>query len=144
MQLQDKVALITAGEIHGIRRLSGSFRNQGGYLCGGSSHIQPRIGKTILQLFQASIGESMRTIPLQALSDHRRILQAFIKKDEQELICAVENSFQGWASVMAREACDPAERFFALFVFAQLLFFGRSEDLAIRKIGKAGAKKFYV
>ena len=69
-----------------------------------------RIGKTILQLFQASIGESMRTIPLQALSDHRRILQAFIKKDEQELICAVENSFQGWASVMAKEDCGPGHK----------------------------------
>ena len=43
-----------------------------------------------------------------------------------------------------RKAYVAPERFFALFVFAQLLFFGRSEDLAIRKIGKAGAKKFYV
>ena len=67
-----------------------------------------RIGRTILQLFQASIGESMRTIPLQALADHKRILEAFIQKDGQKLMYAVENSFQGWVSVISRES--PASR----------------------------------
>ena len=55
-----------------------------------------RIGDTILQLFKSSISTSMRTIPEIALRDHRRILEAFIQKDEENLVAAVIASFEGW------------------------------------------------
>lgn len=63
-----------------------------------------RIGKTILQLFQASIGESMKMIPMRALEDHRAILKALAQRDENRVLEAVESSFTGWAFVMN---CDP-------------------------------------
>ncbi len=59
-----------------------------------------RIGRTVMQLFLASIGRSMQTIPLQALQDHSQILEAFIQKDAAALTRAVEQSFCGWTSVM--------------------------------------------
>jgi GntR family transcriptional repressor for pyruvate dehydrogenase complex len=55
-----------------------------------------RIGKTILQLFKSSINTSMRTIPEIALRDHKRILEAFVRKDEDQLVEAVVASFEGW------------------------------------------------
>lgn len=55
-----------------------------------------RIGDTILQLFKSSISTSMRTIPEVALKDHKRIFEAFIKKDEEKLVAAVITSFEGW------------------------------------------------
>jgi GntR family transcriptional repressor for pyruvate dehydrogenase complex len=55
-----------------------------------------RIGKTILQLFKSSISTSMRTIPEIALRDHKRILEAFVRKDEVKLVEAVVASFEGW------------------------------------------------
>jgi hypothetical protein len=38
----------------------------------------------------------MRTIPEVALKDHKRILGAFIQKDEEKLVAAVITSFEGW------------------------------------------------
>jgi GntR family transcriptional repressor for pyruvate dehydrogenase complex len=55
-----------------------------------------RIGETIMQLFRASIGRSMKTIPETALRDHRRILEAFREKDEETLRKAILKSFEGW------------------------------------------------
>jgi len=59
-----------------------------------------RIGLTIMQLFHASISKSMQRIPDRAVKDHKNILDAFIKKDEKELLDAVNTSFEGWTSIM--------------------------------------------
>ena len=55
-----------------------------------------RIGETILQLFKSSISISMNTIPEIALRDHKKILEAFLKKDENKLGEEVIASFEGW------------------------------------------------
>ncbi|GHV37754.1 GntR family transcriptional regulator [Spirochaetia bacterium] len=62
-----------------------------------------RIGLTVMQLFYASIANSMLWIPEQAVKDHKSILNAFLKKDEEALLRAVYNSFKGWKSMMNRE-----------------------------------------
>lgn len=59
-----------------------------------------RIGSTIMQLFAASISDSMKRIPQQAVTDHAHILDAFLKKDEAALVRAVYKSFEGWNSMM--------------------------------------------
>jgi len=59
-----------------------------------------RIGLTIIQLFRASITNSMQQIPDRAVRDHDNILQAFLKKDEKALLNAVYKSFEGWLSMM--------------------------------------------
>ena len=59
-----------------------------------------RIGKTILQLFEASIQKSMCNIPDQALEDHRRIIEAFEQKDSDALHEAVLKSFVGWEEML--------------------------------------------
>lgn len=56
-----------------------------------------RIGHTIMQLFQISIGESMRKIPHRAVSDHQKILDAFLAQDREALRKAVWESFEGWS-----------------------------------------------
>ena len=67
-----------------------------------------RIGETILQLFKSSIGTSMRTIPEIALRDHKRILGAFLQKDEARLSAAVVASFEGWK--MSLEKMKPSRQ----------------------------------
>ena len=62
-----------------------------------------RIGETILSLFKASIGRSMREIPKTALQDHKRILKAFKKGDPDALRAAIIKSFDGWRQSLARE-----------------------------------------
>ena len=62
-----------------------------------------RIGETIFQLFKPSISLSMRTIPKIALRDHRRIFQAFLKKDEKELRQAILKSYEGWKRSLYRK-----------------------------------------
>ncbi len=59
-----------------------------------------RIGKTMLHLFEASIQKSMNTIPNTALEDHKRILDAFLKKDRDALNEAVTKSFDGWKQML--------------------------------------------
>ena len=54
------------------------------------------IGRTILKLFHASIGVSVKTIPDVALEDHKRIFEAFRTGDENKLRNAIIRSFDGW------------------------------------------------
>ena len=54
------------------------------------------IGKTILELFHASISRSMQAVPQVALENHRNIFDAFCRKDEKRLQEAVLKSFEGW------------------------------------------------
>jgi GntR family transcriptional repressor for pyruvate dehydrogenase complex len=69
-----------------------------------------RIGLTIMQLFSASITNSMLQIPKQAVKDHEKILQAFLKKDEEELLKAVYESFEGWKSMMGQNETAEDEK----------------------------------
>ncbi|NLZ90239.1 MAG: FadR family transcriptional regulator [Clostridiales bacterium] len=62
-----------------------------------------RIGRTILQLFEASIQKSMMSIPEQAVSDHKSILEAFKSKDSSLLHNAVIKSFEGWKRMLNKE-----------------------------------------
>ena len=57
-----------------------------------------KIGSTILNLFKASIGMSMKRIPQIAIEDHKKIFKALCEKDEQALLKAVNDSFEGWKS----------------------------------------------
>ena len=41
--------------------------------------------------------------PQRALEDHKRILEAFLQKDEAALLEAVEQSFEGWTAVMQHQ-----------------------------------------
>jgi GntR family transcriptional repressor for pyruvate dehydrogenase complex len=59
-----------------------------------------RIGETVLQLFEASMRESVERIPQTALRDHKLIFEAFCSKDEQALYSAVMSSFEGWKSIL--------------------------------------------
>ena len=62
-----------------------------------------RIGLVIMQLFRASIKDSMILIPKQAVYDHDEILQAFIRHNEKEVVDAITRSFQGWISMMHKK-----------------------------------------
>lgn len=59
-----------------------------------------KIGLTVLQLFEASIRSSMSNIPEQAVTDHKRILRAFLEKDDKNLLEAVYRSFEGWSKML--------------------------------------------
>lgn len=61
------------------------------------------IGETIFQLFKPSISISMKSIPEIALKDHKRILEAFCKKDEVLLRKAVLKSYEGWKRSLYRK-----------------------------------------
>ena len=63
-----------------------------------------RIGTTIVHLYQASITNSMKNIPQQAIADHENILRAFIAKDKEALLNAVRQSFKGWISNLSQRA----------------------------------------
>jgi GntR family transcriptional regulator, transcriptional repressor for pyruvate dehydrogenase complex len=62
-----------------------------------------RIGETVLQLFEASMRESVEKIPQTALRDHKAIFKAFCEKDELELQKAVIKSFEGWRGILFKE-----------------------------------------
>jgi GntR family transcriptional repressor for pyruvate dehydrogenase complex len=59
-----------------------------------------KIGLTSMHLFEASINNSMLSIPDQAVHDHRRILDAMIQKDKDKLREAVLLSFEGWKKTL--------------------------------------------
>ena len=62
-----------------------------------------RTGTTILQLFKASIGESVQDHPQVALEDHTRIFSAFCRKDENAVKEAIMKSFERWTAFLQRE-----------------------------------------
>jgi GntR family transcriptional regulator, transcriptional repressor for pyruvate dehydrogenase complex len=62
-----------------------------------------KIGETVLQLFEASMKESVAKIPQTALQDHKRIFEAFCRKDEKELKAAILSSFEGWKEILIKE-----------------------------------------
>ena len=55
-----------------------------------------RTGRTILQLFKASIGRSVRDHPRIALEYHKKVFTAFCEKDEQALRKTIIESFEPW------------------------------------------------
>jgi GntR family transcriptional repressor for pyruvate dehydrogenase complex len=62
-----------------------------------------KIGETIFQLFKSSISISMKNIPGIALKDHKRIFEAFCKKDEVRLRKAILKSYEGWKRSLYRK-----------------------------------------
>lgn len=62
-----------------------------------------KIGETIFELFKPSISISMKNIPEIALRDHKRIFEAFCKKDEVRLRKAVLKSYEGWKKSLYRK-----------------------------------------
>ena len=62
-----------------------------------------RTGTTILQLFKASIGESVQAHPRVALENHTRIFSAFCRKDENAVKEAIIKSFERWRAFLERE-----------------------------------------
>ena len=55
-----------------------------------------RIGRTVLQLFNAAVSTSVVTIPRTALKDHRNILKALEERNPGSLRTAVLQSFKEW------------------------------------------------
>ncbi|MBZ4664853.1 MAG: regulatory protein GntR [Mahella sp.] len=61
-----------------------------------------RIGSTILQLFKASLGTTMKNMPEIAVRDHVRIFNAFCDKNEEELRQAMNDSFNAWKNSLMK------------------------------------------
>lgn len=55
-----------------------------------------RVGETIMELFKASIGHSVRHHPDVALRDHKAIFEALCQKDKTKLRKVIQGSFQAW------------------------------------------------
>lgn len=59
-----------------------------------------RIGETLMQLYESSIGTSMKLIPDIALADHRAIYEAFRAKDEAAVREAIVRSSERWRTCL--------------------------------------------
>ncbi|MEW5772531.1 MAG: FadR/GntR family transcriptional regulator [Thermodesulfobacteriota bacterium] len=59
-----------------------------------------RIGETLMQLYEASIGTSMKLIPDIALADHKAIYEAFKARDEAAVREAIERSSERWKACL--------------------------------------------
>jgi len=55
-----------------------------------------RVGETIMELFKVSIGYAVRHHPEIALRDHKKILEAFGKKNKPKLQEVIQGSFEAW------------------------------------------------
>ncbi len=55
-----------------------------------------RIGETIMQLFFNSIKKSVRNTPELVLSDHRKIFEAILQRDESAVRSAIQDSISRW------------------------------------------------
>lgn len=66
-----------------------------------------RIGETLMQLYEASIGTSMKLIPDIALADHKAIYEAFRAKDEAGVRTAIARSSERWKTCL--EYAPPEE-----------------------------------
>ncbi|MBG0790992.1 MAG: FadR family transcriptional regulator [Desulfovibrionaceae bacterium] len=59
-----------------------------------------RIGETMMELFEAAIETSMRTLPDVALKDHKAILKALENKDENAVHEAIRESSKSWETAL--------------------------------------------
>ncbi len=62
-----------------------------------------RVGETMLEMFEASIETSMRTLPEVALKDHKQIFSAFRAKDEAAVRAAIAESSESWEHRMTHD-----------------------------------------
>lgn len=62
-----------------------------------------RTGMTILQLFKASIGESVQDHPRVAFEDHSRIFSALCRKDEKAVKEAIIRGVERWRAFLEKE-----------------------------------------
>lgn len=68
-----------------------------------------RIGESIMQLYESSIGRSMKIIPDIAVADHRAIYEAFCNKDEAGVRAAIERSSERWKICLEYAAPETSE-----------------------------------
>jgi GntR family transcriptional repressor for pyruvate dehydrogenase complex len=59
-----------------------------------------RIGETMMELFDASIETSMRTLPDVALKDHKAIFKALREKDAEGVLAAIQVSSKSWETCL--------------------------------------------
>ncbi len=59
-----------------------------------------RIGETMMDIFEASIETSMRTLPDIALKDHKAILKAMREQDRTGVLAAIQTSFKSWETCL--------------------------------------------
>ncbi|GEN22211.1 FadR/GntR family transcriptional regulator [Halomonas cupida] len=55
-----------------------------------------RVGETLIQLVEAGLETSMRTLPKVALKDHKAIYAAFCARDEEAVKAAIKVSSESW------------------------------------------------
>ena len=61
------------------------------------------LGDMVFELFKQSISKSMLKSPGKALRDHKRILNAFLKKDEEKLRNEIVRSLRRWVQVIGSQ-----------------------------------------
>lgn len=59
-----------------------------------------RVGETLIQLVEAGLETSMRTLPRVALKDHKAIYAAFCAKDEEAVKAAIKVSSESWETTL--------------------------------------------
>ena len=59
-----------------------------------------RVGETIMELFRVSIGYSVKHHPEIALRDHKKIFEAFCKKNKTQLRKMIKGSFEAWKDAL--------------------------------------------
>ncbi len=62
-----------------------------------------RVGETLIELVEAALATSMKTLPERALRDHKAIFTAFRNRDGAGVVEAIEISSQSWETVMSYE-----------------------------------------
>jgi len=61
------------------------------------------LGEMVFELFKQSISKSMLKSPDKALRDHKRIFNAFLKKDEEKLRNEIVRSLRRWVKVIGSQ-----------------------------------------
>jgi len=58
------------------------------------------LGDMVFELFKQSISKSMMKSPDKALRDHKRIFNAFLRKDEEKIRKEIVRSLRKWVEVI--------------------------------------------
>jgi GntR family transcriptional repressor for pyruvate dehydrogenase complex len=66
-----------------------------------------RVGETLIELIEAALATSMKTLPNQALNDHKSIYEGFKARDEDKVIKAIARSSQSWETTMSFDNSAP-------------------------------------
>jgi GntR family transcriptional repressor for pyruvate dehydrogenase complex len=60
-----------------------------------------RVGETLISLIEAALATSMKTLPIQALNDHKAIYEGFKARNEGKVIDAIARSSESWETTMS-------------------------------------------